>query len=182
MLKFLSKNFKKILLYTFLAIFFTAISLVIFIVYDIYKTGFSTETQNIKKYQIELNDSRDKEAVSIFPAKIPNTANEIQFYSYSSGLGGQTILLQFRIDQNFIRKEMNNSNLKKLSPDEINFIFSHARGNREQIHQDLYTYFYEIKRDYTNKDKYEIIWNGFGGIAVNKDLTRIMYYYVNPEG
>ena len=113
---------------------------------------------------------------------IPNAAKDIQFYSYSSGLGGQTILLHFEIDKDYIKNEIDNSNLKKISADEIGFIFSHARGDRQQIHQDLYNYFYEIKRDYTNKDKYEIIWNGFGGIAVDKNFTRILYYYVNPEG
>ena len=182
MLKFLLKNFKKIILFTFLIALFTVTIFVIIIAYDIYKTGFSTETRNIKEYQTELNDSRDKEAAAIFPKEIPNAAKEIQFYSYSSGLGGQTILLQFEIDKNYIKNEIDNSNLKEISSDEICFIFSHARGDRQKFNLDIYNSFYGIKRDYTNKDKYEIIWNGSGGIAVDKNFTHILYYYINPEG
>lgn len=179
MLKILIKNLKKMILFVFLIILFGTISYTIFTACNIYKTGFSEEKTDIKYYNSAIANCRDKEGIKQFPQKIPDSA-DINFYSYSSGLGGQTIILSYKADKQFIKSEISKPIYEKLSAKDVSFIFSHARGNKHKISPNSYTYFYSIKRDLANKERNFL--TGFGGIATDKDLTHIMYYHINPEG
>lgn len=170
---------KKILLFLFLIIFVLVTAYVLIVGYYIYKTGFQTEETDIKYYNSAICNCRDKEGCKHFPQKISDELPDIKFYYYSAGLGGQTILLEFNTDKNFVDNEIKKPIYKKLSSEEINYIFVHARGNRRNIYTN-FNDFYGLKRDSKKQDNN--LFTGFGGIAVNKDKTKILYYHINPEG
>ena len=179
-MKFLSKNLKKIFQNFLLTILLLVVLCTLLVGYNIFKTGFSTENTNIKYYHSALLNCRDKEGTIHFPAEIPPNAKDIYFYSYSSGLGGQTILLHFKIDEKFIQNEMDNHSYNKISTTDVNYIFSHGRGNLKNFSSKQYT-FYELKRKIDNNAKTEFSTAGYSGIATDNSLTQILYYYINPE-
>ena len=175
MLNFIIKNFKKIILLSSITILFGVIVCTLLIVYNIYVTGFQTEKTNIKYYSYALRCCRDKEQCSHFPLKIPKNAQNTNFYYYSAGLGGQTILLEIKENKTYINDIIKNPIYTKLSKEEVNYIFTHARGNKKNIDKHNYT-FYKL-----NTNKNHTPFSGFGGIATDNN-TKILYFYINPEG
>ena len=145
----------------------------------ILKTGFSTEYFDVKYYPMVVNDIRDKDNAVHFPKTIPPEAKDVQFFYYSSGMGGETLYLGFDIDESYIENEKKKIYLKTVQKDEAAHYFGFARGSY-RMSADRYSDFYLIKSELVNPNSEQLFFSGYGGIATKKGS--ILYYYVNPEG
>ena len=141
-----------------------------------------TKYRNIKDYKICLNKNYYQADVAHFPMVIPSDAREIKFYcipadyEHSAGL----ILLKFKIDENYIEKELKNyeflnSDDKVGTPQNIYNMPSKYVGIKSE---DLTYYVLRNKNNESVKNEY---FPYFSGIGISKDKNTILYYSIRPD-
>lgn len=113
-----------------------------------------------------------KERVAHFPQHIPQNATNVEMDAdMGSFHGGQTLMIKFDTDKNYIEKELKKYKFKSKETSQ-HYVFSTLTDNR-RIRIDDFT-FYVINGTLDR----------FGrnyGIAVNKTYDKIIYYYSNPD-
>jgi len=124
-------------------------------------------------YQKVLSDY-PKERIAHFPNEIPKEAKNVEMNAdIFSFFGGQTIVLKFDIDRQYIENELKKYKFKSKE-NFYHYVFSAMiTGDNIKINKDDYT-LYVISGDFDRFGKNY-------GIGVNKDFNQIIYYYSNPD-
>ena len=186
MLKKHLKTVFKIFIGIFIIVTVLALVKICLFLYDLFAHGLCHEYTNPKHYQEVLCNVREPEGIIHFPNVIPKNAKDINFYSFSGAFYHQRIFLEFGINKNYIEQEMKKLDLLSTpQPKNTNDILGIQRLEQAKteanINTDRYTY-YAINNE---RNRHSIKCNSFpyfNGIWVDKNHTRIFYYFNNPEG
>lgn len=137
-------------------------------------------TRDPAEYEQTISRLMRQEKIKFLPHKIPKEACEVQFYSYSSPMDGERVLLKFKANKDYIKNELKthkflNADTPLGAKQEIYFIPSeHAK-----ISVEGFTWY--VIKDKENEDYYKKYFPYFTSIGVDKKLEYIIYYYMLPN-
>lgn len=154
----------------FLVILFAIFFVFLFILYHLGEKHIVIK--NTHKYEKALSIIKEQGKIIHFPKTIPDSAQKVKLYCYTSKFNGETLLLQFKTDKTYIEQE-----LKKYK-------FINTDGKQEQLYN-FYAgngikpdgFIFYVLDNEDNRYKYVEHFPFFNGIGVNKDLNEILYYY-----
>lgn len=130
---------------------------------------------NPNDYTKALNSICYQEYIQHFPKQIPDQAADILLSKTSCIFRGrEEIILRFKIDKNYINKELSNHSYKYVEPPD-NRNYRHNSFDFS-LNMDKFTLY--IINDYLSQKK-ERIGSYHYGIAVNHTTNEIAYYYIN---
>ncbi len=124
------------------------------------------------KYYEKVLELFLEERVAHFPKKIPAEATNIKMEAdINYWFGSDGFALKFDIDEEYIRKELGKYKFKYSSgPNE--YVFSTMLEDAYNEFKDVTFYVIDGKLERFGKNY---------GIGVDKDFTKIIYYYSNPD-
>lgn len=138
--------------------------------------------EHIEDYSNARNSIGCQKCIKHFPKTIPNNAQDIIFYKYSSPWwGSEGIFLKFKIDKKYIENEIKRKNIfSRIIDNKAEDFYFSPRGNIEFGNKkflDILNYTFYIIFENTKTDGFPKEY----GIGVNNKDNTILYYYHNPE-
>ncbi len=160
------------------------IGLTILIIIGFYLLGYSilfsdsaSIYEDIKDYNKIARKIQKENDISHFPKTIPETAEDPQLWGYLGDLKGEVFILKFGADKEFIQKELKkhkflNANTPIGTKQKIYFMYT----DDGRITSDGYTFYVLDKEgNYNENEKY---FPYYSGIAVDKNMSHILYYHI----
>lgn len=177
----ISKKVKIILASVFALILVVVLSLLLFL-YPLFQAFIAPieVTRNPAKYEKIISKLMRQEKIKFLPKKIPAEASEVQFYSYSDPIEGERVLLKFKINKDYIQKELNtheflNADTPIGAKQDIYFI----PNEHAKISVEGFTWY--VIKDKENEDYYKKYFPYFTSIGIDKNFEYIIYYYMLPN-
>lgn len=175
------------LLNTFLIVYF---QVVFFFIILFFAELFSEPYPNYAdplKYKEAIKTIKKQDCVKHFPKEIPENAKNVEFNKENNNFfGSEAIALKFDINENYIDKELKKYKFKYIE----NFNNDNQSGYNSHNPDAMMTDGGRIKTEgfifyiINDKESDKIMQNYFPyhyGIAVNKKLNQIIYYYTCPD-
>jgi len=158
---------------------FLFLCLCLFIVYCSFFTKTNKTYRTPEQYSAALNSFKKNDILHL-PRKIPANAKNVRLYAFISNFNGKILLLQFDINKEYIEQEFKKTNFinADFPVGEKQQIYNMPSDNK-RINTENMT-FYVINNE-ENKAVDTEYFPYFSGIGVNKKLTTILYYYIEPE-
>ena len=164
----------------FLIILFIVIVLIFFLFVS--KNIFSSNSvvTNINDYEHAKKIIKNQNYIQHFPKFISVQSTDTKLYSWSSEFDGELIILQLKIDRNYIMQELKkNDFINENSIVGDNQKIYHFPKLKGFICPNKYT-FYVLKNE-NNKSVYPKYFPYFNGIGVDSKYEHIIYYYIEPR-
>lgn len=174
------KKFLKICFALILAfVLFIIIIITVFFLYIYISKKLSTYT-NPKDYLIVKEKMQSQEEINHFPEKIPQNATAIHMYGWTNmPYDGETFLLEFQIDKQYIEKELAKQKFwnknDKIGQKRKIFFMPHIY---KDFDENEFTYY--VIKEFGDEWTYEQAFPYFNGIGVNKEQNKILYYHISP--
>ena len=143
----------------------------------LYITAEPSEYTDPKNYQTIKEKIEKQDKLSHFPNNIPTEAKDIELFGFNSmPYGGEALMLSFSANKEYINNELKkydfvNKN-DKIGKEQKLY---HVYKMNDKFNEKDYTYFVIKNAD---NEQAPNIFPYYNGIGVNKDKTRILYYYM----
>ena len=143
----------------------------------LYITAEPSEYTDPKDYLIIKEKIEKQDKIKHFPKMIPTEAKEVELYGFSSmPYAGEALMLSFSADKKYIDNELKKNDFinKKDKIGKEQKLYNVYKMN-DKFNEKDYTYFVLRNADNIQAPN---IFPYYNGIGVNKENSRILYYYM----
>ena len=136
--------------------------------------------KDVDKYSECLYFVKNKDKIKHFPIKIDVDKKDADLYCrYAEGSNYELVLLALKTDKNYIKRELkSHSFLNSDTPLGTKQKIYHMPSEAVGITSEYLTYYVLDDNNYNENEPY---FPYFTGIGISKDMSYILYYYINPD-